>query len=54
MLYQINDLRVGVEMAKRLLIKEQMEKRQDSPLTVHSYKLVKTKTKWRRKYHLAL
>ena len=27
MLYQINDLRVGVEMAKRLLIKEQMEKK---------------------------
>ena len=27
MLYQINDLRVEVEMAKRLLIKEQMDKR---------------------------
>ena len=27
MLYQINDLRVAVEMAKRLLIKEQMDKK---------------------------
>ena len=27
MLYQINDLRVVVEMAKRLLIKEQMDKK---------------------------
>ena len=33
MLYQINDLRVVVEMAKRLLIKEQMDKRTGQSIT---------------------
>ena len=33
MLYQINDLRVVVEMAKRLLIKEQMDKRAGQSIT---------------------
>ena len=58
MLYQINYLRVAVEMAKRLLTKEQMEKRQDSPLPVHLYKSIRvtpeTKIKWKRKYPLVL
>ena len=33
MLYQINDLRVAVEMAKRLLIKEQMDKKAGQSIT---------------------
>ena len=34
MLYQINDLRVAVEMAKRLLIKEQMDKKTGQSITM--------------------
>ena len=56
MLCQIDDLRVAVETAKRLLTKEQMDKRQDSLLPAHSCKLIrivpKTKIKWKRKYPL--
>ena len=33
MLYQINDLRVAVETAKRLLIKEQMDKKAGQSIT---------------------
>ena len=33
MLYHIDDLRVAVEMAKRLLIKEQMDKRAGQSIT---------------------
>ena len=33
MLYQINDLRVAVETAKRLMIKEQMDKRAGQSIT---------------------
>ena len=33
MLYQVNDLRVAVEMAKRLLIKEQMDKKTGQSIT---------------------
>ena len=42
MLYQINDLRVVVEIAKRLLTKEQMEKSQDKLLPTHSCKSVRS------------
>ena len=42
MLYQINDLRVVVETAKRLLTKEQMDKKSDKLLPAHSCKLVRT------------
>ena len=33
MLYQVNDLRVAVEIAKRLLIKEQMDKKTGQSIT---------------------
>ena len=33
MLYQINDLRVAVETAKGVLIKEQMDKKAGQPIT---------------------
>ena len=36
MLYQINDLRVEVEMAKRLLIKEQMDKKAGLCQSLHA------------------
>ena len=58
MLYQINDLRVVVEMAKRLLIKEQMDKNAGqstaSPFMQFSQTNPKTKIEWRRKYPLVL
>ena len=58
MLYQIDDLKVMVEMAKRLLTKEQMDKRQDNLPPAHSCKLIrvvpKTRTKWKRKCPLVL
>ena len=36
MLYQITDLRVVVETAKRLLIKEQMDKKAGQSMAVHA------------------
>ena len=58
MLYQINDLRVVVETAKSLLIKEQIDKKAGHSTAVHSCKSIKLppkkQTKWRRKYPLVL
>ena len=49
MLYQINDLRVVVETAKRLLTKEQMTKRWDKLPLAPSCKLVRAVPKVRIK-----
>ena len=49
MLYQINDLRMAVETAKRLLTKEQMIKSQDKLLPAHLCKPVRTIPKVRVK-----
>ena len=59
MLYQINDLREAVEIAKRLLMKEQMDKKAGqssaSPfMQVNRSSSKKTKIKWERKYPLVL
>ena len=58
MLYQIDNMRVVVETAKRLFTKSKWRKRQDNPLPAHSCKLIrvapKVKTKWKRKYPLVL
>ena len=58
MLYQINNLRVAVETAKRLLIKEQMDKKAGqstaSPFMQVNQTIPKNKDKWRRKYPLVL
>ena len=52
MLFQINNLRVVVETAKRLLIKEQMDKKAEQSIASLSCKLAKTKTEWIKGYHL--
>ena len=53
MLYQINDLRVAVEMAKRLLTKEQMDKKagqsSTSPFMQVNYGSSKNKDKTEKK-----
>ena len=57
MLYQINELRVVVEMAKRLLTKEQMDKKagQSSTSPFMQVRVApKTKIKWKRKCPLVL
>ena len=58
MLCQIDNLRVAVETAKRLLIKEQMDKKAGqstaSPFMQVNQVAPKVKTKWKRKSPLVL
>ena len=49
MLYQVNDLRVVVEMAKRLLIKEQIDKRAGQSITSPFMQASQNKDKTERK-----
>ena len=49
MLYQINDLRVAVETAKRLLIKEQMDKKAGQSITSPFMQVSQNKDKIKKK-----
>ena len=58
MLYHIGNLREAVEMAKRILAKEQMDKKGDNLPSAHLCKLIrvvpKAKIRWKRRYPLVL
>ena len=58
MLYQIDDLRMAVETAKRLLTKEQIDKKSGqattSPIMKASQEIPKVKVRMKRKYLLVL
>ena len=49
MLYQINDLSIVVEMAKRLLIKEQMDKKAGQSITSPFMQISQNKDKMEKK-----
>ena len=49
MLYQINDLRIVVEMAKRLMIKEQMDKKAGQSITSPFIQVNQNKDKMEKK-----
>ena len=49
MLYQINDLRVAVEMAKRLLIKEQLDKKAGQSIASPFMQVSQNKDKMEKK-----